>query len=117
MPQWDEREVFTTRLIEMMELHICTRTNGKVLRKFALGDLEELIIGRDEDCDIRIKSRIVSREHCTIEQDANGALMLSDMGSTGGTFVAEKKINSVRLEDGLEVVVGPAVLKFYDSGI
>jgi hypothetical protein len=43
--------------------------------------------------------------------------MLSDMGSTGGTFVAEKKINSVRLEDGLEVVVGPAVLKFYDSGI
>jgi len=101
----------------MMELHICARNGGKVLRKFALGDLEELIIGRDEDCDIRIKSPVVSREHCTIEQDSTGSLVLTDSESTAGTFVDEKKIDSVRLEDGLEVVIGPAVLKFYDSGI
>ncbi|MDG1136970.1 MAG: FHA domain-containing protein [Phycisphaerales bacterium] len=101
----------------MMELHICTRNNGKVLRKFALGDIGELIVGRDEDCDIRIKSRVVSREHCTIEQDDAGGLVLSDMNSTGGTFLDEKKIDSIRLEDGMEVVVGPAVLKFYDSGL
>ena len=101
----------------MMELHICARSGGKVLRKFALGDLEELIIGRDEDCDIRIKSPVVSREHCTIEQDETGALVLSDSDSTGGTFVEEQKIDSIRLEDGVEVTIGPAVLKFYDSGI
>jgi len=101
----------------MMELHICSRTGGKVLRKFALGDLEELIIGRDEDCDIRIKSPVVSREHCTIEQDDAGTLVLTDSDSTGGTFVDDQKIESVRLEDGLEVVIGPAVLKFFDSGI
>ena len=101
----------------MMELHICARTGGKVLRKFAIGDLEELIIGRDEDCDIRIKSPVVSREHCTIEQDESGLLILTDCDSTGGTFVEEQKIDSIRLEDGLEVVVGPAVLKFYDSRI
>ncbi|MDE1037821.1 MAG: FHA domain-containing protein [Phycisphaerales bacterium] len=101
----------------MMELHICARNGGKVLRKFALGDLEELIIGRDEDCDIRIKSPVVSREHCTIEQDSTGSLVLTDSESTAGTFVDEMKIDSVRLEDGLEVVIGPAVLKFYDSGI
>lgn len=101
----------------MMELHICARNGGKVLRKFAIGDLEELIIGRDEDCDIRIKSPVVSREHCTIEQDSTGSLVLTDSESTAGTFVDDKKIDSVRLEDGLEVVIGPAVLKFYDSGI
>jgi two-component system, cell cycle response regulator len=101
----------------MMELHICARSGGKVLRKFALGDLEEVIIGRDEDCDIRIKSPVVSREHCTIEQDSTGSLVLTDSESTSGTFVDEMKIDSVRLEDGLEVVIGPAVLKFYDSGI
>lgn len=100
-----------------MELHICARSGGKVLRKFALGDLEEVIIGRDEDCDIRIKSPVVSREHCTIEQDSTGSLVLTDSESTSGTFVDEMKIDSVRLEDGLEVVIGPAVLKFYDSGI
>jgi hypothetical protein len=44
-------------------------------------------------------------------------LILTDCESTGGTFVEEQKIDSIRLEDGLEVVVGPAVLKFYDSGI
>jgi len=101
----------------MMELHICSRSSGTVLRKFAIGDFDELIIGRDEDCDIRIKSPIVSREHCTIEQNENGGLILTDCNSTGGTFVDEKKIESIRLEDGLEVVIGPALLRFYDSGI
>ena len=101
----------------MMELHICARTDGKVLRKFAIGDLEEVIIGRDSECDIRIKSPVVSREHCTIEQDENGSLMLTDSDSTCGTFVDDEKIDSVRVEDGLEVVIGPAILKFYDSGI
>ena len=101
----------------MMELHICTRNSGKLLRKFALGDLDELLIGRDADCDIRIKAPSVSREHCTIELDSNGSLILIDNNSTCGTFVDEKKIEQVRVEDGLEVVVGPAVLKFYNSGL
>lgn len=101
----------------MMELHICTRNSGKVLRKFAIGDLDELIIGREDGCDIRIKAPTISREHCTIEADNSGHLVLTDNNSTCGTFVADEKINSVRLEDGMEVVVGPAVLRFYDSGI
>lgn len=101
----------------MMELHVCTRSDGKVLRKFAIGDLEELIIGRDSECDIRIKSPVVSREHCTIEQDDNGRMVLTDNDSTCGTFVDDEKIETVPVEDGLEVVIGPALLKFYDSGI
>ncbi len=100
-----------------MELHICTRNSGKVLRKFAIGDLDELIIGREDGCDIRIKAPNISREHCTIESDDNGNLVLTDNNSTCGTFVEDEKIDSVRLEDGMEVVVGPAVLRFYDSGI
>ena len=101
----------------MMELHICTRDTGKVLRKFAIGDLEEVIIGREEGCDIRIKSSTVSREHCTIESDDSGNLILTDNNSTCGTFVNNEKIDSIRLQDGLQVTIGPAVLRFYDSGI
>ena len=101
----------------MMELHICTRNSEKLLRKFALGDLDELLIGRDSECDIQIKASSVSREHCLIESDGNGALILTDNNSTCGTFVDDQKIDTVRVEDGLEVVVGPAVLKFYDSGL
>ena len=99
----------------MMELHVCKATGGEVIRKFALGDVAELLIGRDSDCDIRIRAASISREHCIIEQDENGSMMLRDAGSMCGTFVEGQKIDSVRIEDGLEVVIGPAVLKFLNG--
>ena len=99
----------------MMELHVYNRA-GERLRAFALGDSKEVIVGRDETCDIRILAKSVSREHCAIEQDGD-ELVLRDLGSSGGTFMGGKKIETVRLEDGMEINVGPAVLKFYDSGI
>ena len=104
-------------LFLMMELHVCKQTTGDLIRKFALGDVDELLIGRDSDCDIRIRSASISREHCIIEQDESGAMLLRDSDSTGGTFVEGKKVDAVRIEDGLEVVIGPAVLKFYDEEI
>ena len=99
----------------MMELHVYNRA-GERLRAFALGDSKEVIVGRDETCDIRILAKSVSREHCAIEQDGE-ELVLRDLGSSGGTYLDGKKIEKVRLEDGMEINVGPAVLKFYDSGI
>lgn len=99
----------------MMELHVCNKT-GAVLRAFMLGEAPEVIIGRDDSCDVRILSRSVSREHCAIEQDADG-LVLRDMKSTAGTFIDGKRIEKIRLHDGMEIKVGPAVLKFYDTGI
>jgi len=99
----------------MMELHVCNKT-GAVLRAFMLGDVPEVIIGRDETCDVRILSRSVSREHCAIEQDGDG-LILRDMASTAGTLLEGQRIDKVRVTDGMEVNVGPAVLKFYDTGI
>lgn len=108
---------FEGYLRTMMELHICKNTTGELVRKFAVGDVSELLIGRDSDCDIRIRSSSISREHCIIEQDEHGAMLLRDSDSTGGTFVEGQKIDSVRIEDGLEVVIGPAVLKFYEAEI
>ena len=99
----------------MMELHVYNRA-GERLCAFALGDSKEVIVGRDETCDIRILAKSVSREHCSIEQDGD-ELVLRDLGSSGGTFLDGKKIEKVRLEDGMEINVGPAVLKFYESGI
>ncbi len=99
----------------MMELHICNKT-GRMLKAFALGDVPEVIIGRDETCDVRILAKSVSREHCTIEKDGND-LYLRDMGSTGGTFLNGTRVERIRLEDGMEIKIGPAVLKFYDTGI
>lgn len=100
----------------MLELHVCNKADGQILKKFALGDLQEIIIGRDTGCDIRIRASSVSREHCAIEQGESG-LLLRDMESTCGTFVADERVETVRVEDGLEVRIGPALLRFFDSGI
>ncbi len=99
----------------MMELHVCNRT-GSILKAFALGDTSEVIVGRDSSCDIQIKAKTVSREHCSIESEGE-ELVLRDLGSSCGTFLDGQKIEQVRLEDGMEINVGPAILKFYDSGI
>ncbi|MDY7110659.1 MAG: FHA domain-containing protein [Planctomycetota bacterium] len=99
----------------MMELHVCNK-NGSLLRAYALGDNPEVIVGRDETCDIRIMAKSVSREHCAIEQQGE-ELVVRDLGSSGGTFVQGDRINTVTIQDGLEVNVGPAVLKFYQGGI
>jgi pSer/pThr/pTyr-binding forkhead associated (FHA) protein len=104
-------------LSPMMELHVCNQNTGDIVRKFAIGDVSELLIGRDSDCDIRIRSASISREHCIIEQDDSGAMLLRDSDSTGGTYVEGIKIDAVRIEDGLIAVIGPAVLKFYDAEI
>src|SRR6187399_1177703 len=77
------------RSFPMMELHVYNRA-GERLRAFALGDSKEVIVGRDETCDIRILAKSVSREHCAIEQDGE-ELVLRDLGSSGGTFMGGKK--------------------------
>lgn len=99
----------------MFELQICSRT-GKVLKAFALGGNQEVIVGRDESCDIQINAKSVSREHCAIES-LGDEMFIRDLGSTIGTFMNGSKIEKVRLEDGVQVEVGPAILKFIDAGI
>ena len=99
----------------MMELHVCNKA-GTLLRAFALGDNAEVIVGRDESCDVRIVAQSVSREHCAIEQDGDD-LVLRDLGSTGGTFLKGEKVEKVLLRDGMEIAVGPALLKFFEAGL
>ena len=94
----------------MLEVHVCN-CEGVLLRAFALGDTAEVIIGRDRRCDIRIASSSVSREHCVIERRGQ-THVLRDLDSTGGVFAAGSRLDQVQVRDGLEVMIGPAVLKF-----
>jgi adenylate cyclase len=98
----------------MMELHVCSKKTGSLLRAFALGDADEILIGRDDSCDIKIRARSVSREHCAIERDGEN-LVLRDLGSTAGTYINGERVERVPLQDGMEIVVGPAVLRFYEN--
>ncbi len=98
----------------MLELHVISRKTDQLVGAFAIGDNAEILIGRDSDCDVRISAASVSREHCVIEQ-VDGEYYLRDLDSSGGTLVAGERIEEVRLEHGLEVEVGPTILRFVDE--
>src|SRR3954451_17171139 len=44
------------------------------------------LFGRDEDCDVRLDHKSVSKLHCVIVR-TDGLLLLRDLGSTNGTRV------------------------------
>lgn len=101
----------------MFELVICTK-EGKPLKRFDLARAEaarkRIVIGRAEDCDIRIASSAVSRHHCAIEPDEDDWI-IRDLGSTLGVEMQGVKIEQADIKDGLEVCIGPALLKFQAS--
>lgn len=99
----------------MYEMCICSGT-GQVLRRYDLSKVattgKKILIGRAEDCDVRIKNAAVSRHHCSIEALDEDEWLLKDLGSTLGLTVDGEKVIEVEIETGLEVAIGPAVIKF-----
>src|SRR6476660_370582 len=45
-----------------------------------------IVVGRKEDCDLRLEHKSVSKMHCVIVK-TDGLLLLRDLGSTNGTRV------------------------------
>jgi hypothetical protein len=72
----------------------------------------ENVIGRGDDCHVRIESAKVSRRHARILV-AGGRAIVEDLGSKNGTFVGTNTVAApTRLADGDEILVGAAVLRF-----
>ncbi len=69
-------------------------------------------IGRESKCDITIPDINVSRSHAEIRRDASGAWILSDLGSTNGTFVNGRQIKSMPLRDADRITIGTTDLEF-----
>ena len=79
------------------------RHNGKLI---AIG-LKEVLIGRDEKCNIQLDSEEVSRVHCSlVVQDSE--VLLRDQKSSNGTFVNKRRLRGeLQMEDGDSIQVGP----------
>src|SRR5688572_31954714 len=59
--------------------------------------LKELtLFGRDEDCDVRLEHKSVSKMHCVIVK-TDGLLLLRDLGSTNGTRVNGTRVRRAAL--------------------
>ncbi len=71
------------------------------------------LIGRHKECQIRPKSRSVSRRHCVVHRQESG-LQVLDLDSTSGTSVNEEKIAPrvwVALSDGDTLRCGKIVFR------
>ncbi|HEY8503370.1 MAG TPA: FHA domain-containing protein, partial [Gemmataceae bacterium] len=55
-----------------------------------------ILIGRNEDCDVRLAHKSVSKLHCVIVK-TDGLLLLRDLGSTNGTRVNGQRVRRAAL--------------------
>jgi pSer/pThr/pTyr-binding forkhead associated (FHA) protein len=70
-----------------------------------------LLVGRDEDADIRVDEPLVSRAHARIERRGFSFFVL-DLGSTNLTRVNGDPVHERELRDGDEVRFGRARCRF-----
>jgi len=61
-------------------------------RMFPL-DAAEALVGRGEDCDLRLDDGTVSQHHARLHRQAGGALLVSDLQSRNGTWVGGEEVS------------------------
>ncbi|MCA9294776.1 MAG: FHA domain-containing protein [Phycisphaerales bacterium] len=98
----------------MLEVSIVDKS-GNVLQRVELTGARPIKIGRGLDCDVRITAATVSRQHAELRPaKGDGGWVLRDLNSTHGVFVDGKRVSALECEEGVEVNIGPATLRFDD---
>ncbi len=84
--------------------------DGRVVQRVELSE-RPIRIGRADDCDVRLGDARVSRHHAEV-RPLDDAWVFRDLGSTHGSFVQGQRVRELTVAPGLEVRIGPAVLRF-----
>lgn len=78
-------------------------------------DPGKTVIGRREECDLRIPLAEISRKHALVLID-DKTVTIRDMGSANGTYLNNKRISEEDLAAGDHIVVGPVVFTVRING-
>ncbi|MEU7866652.1 DUF3662 and FHA domain-containing protein [Dactylosporangium sp. NPDC049140] len=70
-----------------------------------------IIIGRGEQASLRLADVGASRQHARVEYDGNRAVF-TDLGSANGSVVNGRRVDTVILHPGDEIVIGTTRLSF-----
>jgi pSer/pThr/pTyr-binding forkhead associated (FHA) protein len=97
----------------MFDLTVAT-PDGKVLHHIELVEGRPVRIGRSPDNDVRIPDPKVSRQHAEIKPHGD-RWVIRDLDSTHGCLVQGQRIRELSITPGLEVRIGPAVVRFTNT--
>ena len=98
-----------------MSARLLEQTDGpNPLREIPLtGD--QFLIGRGNDCDLRLHNSEISRHHCLLSINGH-EVTIGDLGSANGTFVnGTRVVSQTALHTGDEIRMGPCKF-FIDVG-
>ena len=90
-----------------MEVQLIMFRDGGEHRPFIVTK-QITIIGRREDCDLRIAVGDVSRKHCRVLLGSD-IVEIEDLGSSNGTYINGNKIQRSPLSAGDTIQIGPVV--------
>ncbi|MCA9053646.1 MAG: FHA domain-containing protein [Planctomycetaceae bacterium] len=71
---------------------------------------ELILVGRGEQCDLRLADPSASRVHCRL-LSRDGKVILTDAGSRWGTFVNGERVTDCELQTGDEITIGETTLR------
>jgi DNA-binding NtrC family response regulator len=82
--------------------------NDRKLRKVL--DLDRIVIGTHERCDVCLGDPAVSRQHCEIVL-VDGGYAIRDLASTNGTFVGDVRVRDVIVDRETKIRVGDTTIR------
>ncbi len=84
-------------------------------RRIAL-EQDEMVIGRGDECAIRVDDDSVSRRHAVVTRVLNRWIVL-DLESTNGTFLGDARVERAELKGGALLKVGKVALKYIEDSL
>ena len=88
----------------------------KVLQGSKAGKLltvqgSQMLIGREEGCDLRPRTELISRKHCLIRV-TDSQVSIKDLDSRNGTYVNDKQVEGEHgLKEGDQLRIGPLLFE------
>jgi len=89
-----------------MDVNFIMMKTGGTPKDFPIRD-GTTVIGRGEECTLRVPLQDVSRRHCEVLK--GDELKVRDLASSNGTYVNGQRVNEAVLKAGDRISVGPVV--------
>jgi hypothetical protein len=106
--------VFEVPVVRAPEAALAVSEPGRAERFVRLG-ARPTTIGRGSDCELRLTDAHASRHHARLDV-RGGVIVLTDLGSTNGTWVNGRRIREVALGVDDRIELGRTVLRLVEVG-